>query len=177
MSLDAVEGNPSLTFPWSSIFPQLSELTSNCSVIISTGDTYEQNFATSAGGALFSTAMNTTLVTCPNPSSQLVPALQEVGLTCANPTWSNKTVSEDPSQPGYGPTQAFLPAQISVAPPNFVNHVSNGSSMLPMVVKVLDQADQFVTTGGATCTRRACMHPCTCVPHKQALESVFIYYY
>ncbi len=121
--------------------------------------------------------MNTTLVTCPNPSSQLVPALQEVGLTCANPTWSNNTVSEDPSQPGYGPTQAFLPARISVAPPNFVNHVSNGSSMLPMVVKVLDQADQFVTTGGATCTRRACMHPCTCVPHKQALESVFIYYY
>lgn len=158
MSLAADAGNTNLTFSWSSSFPKLSEITSNCSILISTGDAYEQNFATSAGGALFSSAMNTTLVDCSQPSGQqAVPALAEVNLTCTNPTWSNNAVSADPSQPGYGPAQAFPPATLSVDPSSFTNYVSNGISSLPMVVRVLDQAHQFITTGKAwsVCDRYA----------------------
>ncbi len=118
---------------------------------------------------MFSSDKSTTLVDCSRPSSQLaVSALQELGLTCADPTWSSNSVSLNPSQPGYGATQAFPPATISVACPPFMDYVSNGSSSLPMVVRVLDQASQFVTAGEASfaCSRHVshasihfiCMH-------------------
>ena len=49
---------------------------------------------------------------------------------------------------GYGPTQAFLPASISLeGAPNISNYVSDGNSKLPMLIHVQDQAGTDITSG------------------------------
>lgn len=49
---------------------------------------------------------------------------------------------------GYGGTQAFLPASISLeGAANISSYVSNGNSKLPMVIHVQDQAGTDVTSG------------------------------
>ena len=130
----AVSSHP---FRWSYLEPELAKQAGNCSLLVSVADTFQSNFASLAGGALFSTDTASTTIAC---STTATPAGNQ---TCGGPMWSGNAVGID----GYGAQAAFLPASIAVLAGPMDNYVSNGLATLPMTIHVQDQAGGRVTIG------------------------------
>lgn len=155
---------PSTYFPWGAAWPKLAALTGNCSTLLLTGGTWLHNRASSAGPVLYSSQIASTFIDCqgksgPEQSASSASALQQLGLPCQQTSWGfngdgNETCPDTGCNPELLRYFAFPPATLRVAPPQFMEYVSNGASFLPLSVQALDQAGQPVVPGKAnTCCR------------------------
>ena len=149
---------PGSGYPWAAqLDPDLASEISNCSVINSTYDTFIANNASIAGGAIFSTDINSTHVTClPVGGDDSTPESVPLQLGCSSPAWQGNTA-------WYGPAMGYIPSNISVTPATFPHYVSNGSDTLSMIVHAQDQAGNIVKTG--TCASPDLQIVITCRSH------------
>lgn len=110
----------------------LANVVGVCSIIISTGDSINNNSAM-AGGAMYSSDMTTIWINC---SSSAKSSSQHSGC----PAWSGNTVL----QGAYGRGLAFPPSNMVVTPSSYT---SNGSALMPLTIHVQDQAATSVSSG------------------------------
>ena len=122
---------------WAPLAPLLAEDAGNCSMLVSTNNKYINNKAVIAGGAIFSSDLNTTNRLC-SPYSLLQLSDQQPG--CGVSTWQNNSA-------GYGSSVAYPPSKLLVSAPPFLTYVSNSLETLPMSVQAQDQAGAHVSIG------------------------------
>ena len=143
-SISGNAGSPDDTFPWTAQSPQLAQQAGNCSLLTSTADSYNGNFASDAGTVMFSTNTSTSAFSC----NAYTPA-SNMTSTCPGSLWSNNTVSKNSTLAlyGYGTSIASLPASIVLDVAPMTDYVSDGNVKLPLTVYVLDQGGLNVTSG------------------------------
>jgi len=145
-------GATSQNFAWASGNQALASAAGVCSIIMSTGDSINNNSAM-AGGAMYSSDMTTTWINCsfsPNVYSQHSGCL----------AWSENTVPQG-TNPGYGPVLAFPPSKMVVTPTSISSYTSNGSALMPLTIQIQDEAATFVSSGdkvhaSSPCQQLAC---------------------
>lgn len=128
---------PGSSYPWAIASRGLADTAGNCSLVQTVNDSYAQNHASVAGGAMFSSDYHMTSVLC-LPDS--VPPASERQAGCSMPAWEGNTA-------GYGHNIAYPPSQLLVTSQDFLSYVSNGLDTLPMVVRAHDQAGADVIVG------------------------------
>ena len=138
-------GSSDDSFPWASQSPQLAQEAGNCSLLTSIADAYHSNYASDAGGVMFSTNTTTSTLSC----DASMPISSKL-MACPPPLWGNNSVSRDTSAAsGYGADVASAPASIVLDMPPMTSYVSNGNVKLPMAIYVVDQYGSNVTSGEA----------------------------
>lgn len=130
------------TFPWASLYPDLSSQAGNCSSLISSRNTFDSNHAVDAGAVMYATNVSTVAMSC-NAGQ----AAGNSPLSCPAPLWINNTVSSATGAVGYGAGVASQPASILLDAAPMKSYVSNGSVKLPLTVYVKDQTGLNVTAG------------------------------
>ena len=130
-------GLKAVGYRWAQEAPLLAEDAGTCSMLVSTNDTYRNNSAGVAGGALFSSDLNTTNRLC-SPYSLVQLSAQQPG--CGISAWHNNSA-------GYGSSVAYPPSKLLIDAPLFLTYVSNSLDTLPMTVQVQDQAGSHVSIG------------------------------
>ena len=121
-------------YHWATALPLLASDVGDCSILTSTNDTYINNTAVVAGGAIFSADLNTTMSLCSPYSLQQLSIQQP---TCGTSAWQNNSA-------GYGSSLAFPPSKLLIDAPSFLAYVSNSLDTLPMMVRAQDQAGTHV---------------------------------
>jgi len=131
-------GATSQNFAWASSDQALASAAGVCSIIISTGDTINNNSAM-VGGAMYSSDMPSTWINCSYSANS---SSQHSGCRA----WIANIVPQG-SSPGYGPTLAFPPSRMVVTPTSISSYTSNGSALMPLTIQVQDEAATFVSSG------------------------------
>ncbi len=99
MLLPSAGQQSSAAFLWAATSPQTKQLAAaagNCSLLQSFSDTFDDNYASIAGGAVYATDMASLHLTCADgqPASAVVPG------EC--PSWTNNTVSNHTEVDSHG---------------------------------------------------------------------------
>ena len=110
-------------------------------IVQTLNDSYTQNHASVAGGAMFSSDIKTTHVLC-LPDGAAPASEHQAG--CSSPAWGGNTAV-------YEYDLAYPPHQLLVTTQDLLNYVSNGLDTLPMVVQAQDQAGTAVIMGMYVC--------------------------
>lgn len=106
-------------------------------MLLSTNNSYMNNTAIVAGGAIFSSDLTTTNRLC-SPYSLLQLSDRQPG--CGTSAWQDNSA-------GYGSSVAYPPSKLLIDAQPFLTYVSNSLDTLPMTVQAQDEAGTHVRIG------------------------------
>ena len=149
---------------WSGLSDTLRNLSGRCSIIASANNSFHDNSAQKAGGALFLSDLGSAHFNCTAQAQPVASAqLNNADKICPNDDWTGNTVSANQSAPGYGSILAALPASMKVSAPALDSYISDGSPTPAIAINLYDQAGTLVTTGKSPrscCAISQAAHPC-----------------
>ena len=144
---------------WDGLSRTLRNLSGSCSILASGRNSFNHNFASKAGGALYLSDLGSAHFNCTS-IRQTLPAAQlnNAEAVCSHDNWSGNRVSKNTRAPGYGPILASLPAKMEVSAPSMDKYISDGTSTPAIAIHILDQAGTRVTSGIALLSRQILPH-------------------